>query len=797
MLFAKTARSGRKFAGAVALATIAVALLLTGLTGCGRHGSAVAGNLVQGRAPTHVTEVRDPARLTDSAVAVAGDHWETDLASVFLSAESSVEWDLGRVAHVSGAYLQGDNNDDFILQGSEDGKEWRPLWTAAYANGAGMRERHTDSLNGNARYLKLTAKGGDPAVSASELQVYETIPSPFPPKLKVYRGRRAVLPGEFETLAFAIVTALALLLHRSTFPTWLRWLFGVVPVATAIWAWYAVASDVWPPAQPVIDALRAVSAGIAGVAVLRLAVRAEDVVPKMITGWLAAMAVLSMTTFYNMWEPQFDYVDKGSHTWVHTWDMRVYFPTAKYFDELGFDGLYTASVKAYLEDAPGAHESRIQNVELRDLRNYEMTTVSQVTKEIHEIKHRFSPERWTAFKKDMSFFWQTMGAGGYLGSLRDHGGNATPAWLFVVHFMFRNVTANETTLLIAALLDPLLLIGFFAAAWRVFGLRTALVCIVVYGSSTFPWFGSNWAGSTLRNDWMVCAGLGACALRSKRNVLGGALLAGAAMIRAFPAVGVLYLVVPAGWWIYDTKRREGKLPTVKRFVAEQQPLLRSLAGAFGCVAISFIVSGLFFGFSHSWVDWAHKITLHSTTPNVNHVGLRTLMQFAPTRTLHGLNGTGLDWGAEQIRTLHARMPLYLMAIIAYTALAVAACRGRDLRHAALVGLMMIPIYFYPSNYYLHYVFVLPLLIDYSLEDKEQRQLWGLIGVVLCAVSVSEYWGFEGINVDERYAQWSVGVLLGYAIILVALARDALRPFAEPTPLLVAPPVAEPVEIAPS
>jgi hypothetical protein len=120
-----------------------------------------------------------------------------------------------------------------------------------------------------------------------------------------------------------------------------------------------------------------------------------------------------------------------------------------------------------------------------------------------------------------------------------------------------------------------------------------------------------------------------------------------------------------------------------------------------------------------------------------------------------------------------------------------------LRHAALVGLMMIPIYFYPSNYYLHYVFVLPLLIDYSLEDKEQRQLWGLVSVVLCAVSVSEYWGFEGINVDERYAQWSVGVLLGYAIILVALARDALRPFAEPTPLLVAPPVAESVEIAPS
>ena len=36
--------------------------------------------------------------------------------------------------------------------------------------------------------------------------------------------------------------------------------------------------------------------------------------------------------------------------------------------------------------------------------------------------------------------------------------------------------------------------------------------LVVYGTTTFPWFGSNWAGSTLRNDWMVLLGLGVCAL---------------------------------------------------------------------------------------------------------------------------------------------------------------------------------------------------------------------------------------------------------------------------------------------
>jgi hypothetical protein len=105
-----------------------------------------------------------------------------------------------------------------------------------------------------------------------------------------------------------------------------------------------------------------------------------------VTGMLGAMAFLALTTFFNMWQPQFDDVDDHRMTWVHTWDMRVYFPSAKYFDELGFDGLYLASVAAYLEDAPGATEERVAGVEIRDLRNYEMTTVSNVV-----VRVRTSP----------------------------------------------------------------------------------------------------------------------------------------------------------------------------------------------------------------------------------------------------------------------------------------------------------------------------------------------------------------------------------------------------------------------
>jgi hypothetical protein len=251
------------------------------------------------------------------------------------------------------------------------------------------------------------------------------------------------------------------------------------------------------------------------------------------------------------------------------------------------------------------------------------------------------------------------------------------------------------------------------------------------------------------------------------------LLAGGAMIRAFPATSVFFLIAPLVLSVSDTVKRSGHAPDLQSIVREARPLLFTLAGAAGCVLVLFGLSTATFGFAHSWADWAHKISLHSVTPNVNHVGLRTLFQFSPSKTLHALSGTGEDWSVEQVRTLASRRPLYYAAVAAFTALAFVGARKRDLRQAALIGMMLIPIYFYPSNYYLHYVFVLPLLFDYS-EEPRQRQLWGLVSFVILGVCVSEYWGFEDVGVDERYAQWSVGVLIGFTVIFVALARDAAR-----------------------
>jgi hypothetical protein len=42
------------------------------------------------------------------------------------------------------------------------------------------------------------------------------------------------------------------------------------------------------------------------------------------------------------------------------------------------------------------------------------------------------------------------------------------------------------------------------------------------------------------------------------------------------------------------------------------------------------------------------------------------------------------------------------------------------------------------------------------------------------MSAAEYHGFETEHVDERYAEWSWSALVGFAVILGAFAREALR-----------------------
>ncbi len=712
-------------------------------------------------------------RLTDGQQALEGTPWDSETAAFFRGARAYAIFDLGEVTPIEAAYLQGDNNDQFILEASEDGTEFTTLWIAPAVGARGIRARWRNELGGRARFVRLSAIGGDSRVSVSEIQIFSATPPVWPPKVSARIEVRSSVWTQLALALFGVIATLAVLFHRRESREPLSNLLWAATVLCAGVALYLV-FVVWPVEASVINVSRAVCAAVACAVVLRLGLHPDQAHSGILTGLLGAMAFVSMLSFYNYGHPQFYDHEGRKPTYVHTWDMRVYFPAVKYFDEVGYDGVYLASVKAYADDELGGSLDRIGSTQLRDLQTYDMRRVSDMEKEIHAVKDRFSRERWAEFKNDMSYFWKTMGHRAYLESLRDHGGNATPAWLFVTGLIYGSAEASEATFLWAALLDPFLLLIFFVAAWRTFGLRAALVCLVAYGATTIYQFGSNWGGSTLRNDWMVLLGLGVCALKSRRLFLAGMLLGWGAMIRAFPVLALAFLVAPLAWKLVEASRkRRGRSDDRGHPVLQLLPLVRIGAGAAVVVVALGALSSYTFGWEESWVPWSEKISMHAERPNVNHLGLTALVGHDPDNLWHNLRARGEDpelWGPLTAQTRRDRRWLIVAGMVFYTLLALFACRESRLADAAVIGTMMIPIYFYPANYYLHILFIWPLLLAARRGPDGDRD-WSLGAAAVLGFCSLQWFGWLIPGNYGQFLFWS-GMLVGLIAVLLVFTIAA-------------------------
>src|SRR6185503_11999021 len=176
--------------------------------------------------------------------------------------------------------------------------------------------------------------------------------------------------------------------------------------------------------------------------------------------------------------------------------LRQYHATAKYFREIGYFRLYDADVAAYAEDSGISLES-LASTKVRNLDTNEVTTVGHRIDEIRAVKQRFSPERWSAYKRDARHFRQTMGTQQWLETMLDLGANATPVWMTIAHFLFSGFDASNRSFLITGLFDPLLFLVMFAAIGRCFGLRAMFVSMIIFGANDFIMYGTNWGGATL------------------------------------------------------------------------------------------------------------------------------------------------------------------------------------------------------------------------------------------------------------------------------------------------------------
>lgn len=722
--------------------------------GCQRSDSQSSGILLD-RPPVDTSGVRATERLNDGVVPRVGGGWNTNRAAVFESRKAFVDYDLGEKKKIVAAALMGDNNDSYQLLGSDDGKSFRPIWTAGPITGPGMRWRHTEELKAEARYLRIKPNGGDASLSVAEVVVYSQLPVAMPPQLRTVPATDEALAMRTALLICGTLVGLAVLFVSQGGPL----LWNLLLIAAAVYG-VGQAAYVFHGNYPIekleVSLTRGVVAAIAACVAARFAFSPPEFKP---WRWfqvavLSVCAFVSVASFFNLGKPQFyDHKNKEPSV-VHNYDMRVYFPVAKYFDELKYDGLYLGSIASYAEEHGGLSAPHIQRAELRDLRDHRMRKLSELEPEARAVKERFSEARWKEFKKDMSYFWETMGSHGYLGSMSDHGGNATPVWLSIAYLMYESAPASNEVLLWGAALDPLLLLIFAIAVFRSFGAPVALISLVIYGANDFYMFGSNWAGATLRNDWMVYLGLGVCALKVGRFHLGGAFLALSALIRAFPAITLLALGVPVLHYLSVYFQEKGKLPSWSKIWKDQKWFFQAAIGATACVVFCVVASSMIMGWD-SWPLWVKKISSFTASPHVNHISLLTMVAGSEGR---------------QAEVLHQRGLVFGVAVAVYVLLAVwIAARSAPYR-VALLGIMMMPVVMYPANYYIHFVFLLALLIDEkkALESRWTQEAAGRVWVALLGMCAALYFTVRETDLALHFYNASVLLMGALLIVLVAL-----------------------------
>ncbi len=654
-------------------------------------------------------------RLTDGVVAFEGDDW---LAPTAVELRAPAEWALGEERAFSGAAIQSDHNDSYIISVSDDGNTWRDAFFADAVNENGLRTREMRGHATKARFVRLRGERGDGRFSVSEIELFERRSDSVLLKTTWLPSH----PLDRNWAALALFTVVALLITRFK-PSVGRFVMGGVAVAAALVCWQTLRLE---QSQERVSWVRLVIASLAlATVLLEPAARSRWFVA--VLGFCGVMGVLC---FLNLGRPQFHDAGANRPTFLHHYDMRTYFPIAKYFSELRFDGVYAASVAVVAEERGGL--DTMAATPLRNLRDHEVRSVGESKQYIEEVRARFTKERWAQFQTDMQYFRDSMGDGGFLGSMNDHGGNATPVWFMSAKLLFGSMPASNFSLWVGVLADAFLVLLAFASLWWAYGPRTAFIAMTAFGTMDFYMFGTNWFGAALRHDWLALWCLGVAMLKKERFILAGAFLVWAALIRAFPALTFVTLAAPLVW------------PLIRRQPVSWRAVRGIGIGAGGFGLILFFASSLMFGFD-SWPEWLRKVAMLNASGHVNNIAIKTYVV------------------SDQVP--------WLLTCVVIVGLVLLAIRTAALDEAAAWGVALIGVVFNPANYYLHCLFILAVLGG----EREHRRSGRVPWLALLGMCIGCYFTNLTTNLETHFRRetWAMlialGVMLAYQ--LTTLLRD--------------------------
>jgi hypothetical protein len=385
---------------------------------------------------------------------------------------------------------------------------------------------------------------------------------------------------------------------------------------------------------------------------------------------------------------------------IHLWEHFHYFLGSRYFAELGYDGLYVASI--------GDQADRVEDGTVprwtRDLRTNEVVATDTLLPHMREVYARFTSARWAAFSQDHAYFLGVSDFQYLTGVRKDHGYNASPTWTALAQWAGRWRPASEPWLEALSLLDVALMIAAFSAIYASFGLRTGCLCLLVFGWSYVAGY-DDLGGSFLRFDWVAATAFALCALKRERPGAAGALFGVAAALRVFP---VLFLFGPA-------------LLGLRALLRGERPRwLLPLGAGFGAALALCIAVGCLAGRgAQAWPEFAREIRSHSKLWLSNNVGLENLVIYDRAIVRRELVDLTLPepWSHPKLHIEERRSELHLAVAAlraAFLLMLAAAVWRLPLIEGAVAGMAGIFALTSASAYYWVMLMLLPLGVSTPL-----------------------------------------------------------------------------------
>jgi hypothetical protein len=456
------------------------------------------------------------------------------------------------------------------------------------------------------------------------------------------------------------------------------------------------------------------------------------------------MAIFGVVAYMN-------FGDIGYPRVYHRWDFFHYYIGSKYSNELGYEGIYAATAIAESELGP-EHAAEVRRRSIRNLATDTVEPASVVLASPAPYKGAFSATRWEAFKNDVAWFRAQCNASWWRDMQVDHGFNPSPVWTMVGGRLASLAPASDHFLRILSALDLVLFGVLFGAIMMVFGNEVAAVTVLFWGTQWPADFVFTWGGF-LRQDWLCAVILAACCAKSGRHRWAGVLVAYAAVVRVFPALLAVGVVVAAAWhW----RRSRSVRPDHGAF----------LKGFFhGAVTLS-LLAGVAVGPS-SLPAFQHHIRAHARTPATNLMGLKTAVVFDYAERVEALLDTQKAdpfsaWKSARAARSVARAPIFAaLALSACAFLVLAMRRPQELWVTLAQSAVLLPILLESTNYYYSFLLLLPLLSALSTR-------FAVLSLSVAAASAAQLvWTRTAASLDVRCVVQSV-LILGFGLAAAAL-----------------------------